>query len=143
MSGNAKCGSSSVGRATASQAVGRGFEPRLPLKISKGFSVELESLLFYLHTKHEILKDGGLIGGGAAGGHMRLISAMNYAALLRLLSIPLAICPALYSIQSQMTATKDSPSSRKAWIISSVLIPSRRCDYHVRTCFITEVVNYY
>ena len=28
-----KCGSSSVGRATAFQAVGRGFEPRLPLKI--------------------------------------------------------------------------------------------------------------
>ena len=27
-----KCGSSSVGRATAFQAVGRGFEPRLPLK---------------------------------------------------------------------------------------------------------------
>jgi len=27
------CGSSSVGRATAFQAVGRGFEPRLPLKI--------------------------------------------------------------------------------------------------------------
>ena len=26
-----KCGSSSVGRATAFQAVGRGFEPRLPL----------------------------------------------------------------------------------------------------------------
>jgi hypothetical protein len=26
------CGSSSVGRATAFQAVGRGFEPRLPLK---------------------------------------------------------------------------------------------------------------
>jgi hypothetical protein len=25
------CGSSSVGRATAFQAVGRGFEPRLPL----------------------------------------------------------------------------------------------------------------
>ena len=28
-----KCGSSSVGRASASQAEGRGFEPRLPLKI--------------------------------------------------------------------------------------------------------------
>ena len=27
-----KCGSSSVGRATAFQAVGRGFEPRLPLR---------------------------------------------------------------------------------------------------------------
>src|SRR6187397_1287243 len=27
-----KCGSSSVGRATAFQAVGRGFEPRLPLQ---------------------------------------------------------------------------------------------------------------
>gem|GEM_PF-5460107 len=27
-----ECGSSSVGRATAFQAVGRGFEPRLPLK---------------------------------------------------------------------------------------------------------------
>ena len=26
-----KCGSSSVGRASASQAEGRGFEPRLPL----------------------------------------------------------------------------------------------------------------
>ena len=26
------CGSSSVGRASASQAEGRGFEPRLPLK---------------------------------------------------------------------------------------------------------------
>ena len=29
--GDKKCGSSSVGRATAFQAVGRGFEPRLPL----------------------------------------------------------------------------------------------------------------
>jgi hypothetical protein len=29
--GSLKCGSSSVGRATAFQAVGRGFEPRLPL----------------------------------------------------------------------------------------------------------------
>ena len=28
---NKNCGSSSVGRATAFQAVGRGFEPRLPL----------------------------------------------------------------------------------------------------------------
>ena len=28
-----KCGSSSVGRASASQAEGRGFEPRLPLCI--------------------------------------------------------------------------------------------------------------
>ena len=27
------CGSSSVGRATAFQAVGRGFEPRLPLSV--------------------------------------------------------------------------------------------------------------
>ena len=27
-----KCGSSSVGRAIAFQAIGRGFEPRLPLK---------------------------------------------------------------------------------------------------------------
>ena len=27
------CGSSSVGRATAFQAVGRGFEPRLPLHL--------------------------------------------------------------------------------------------------------------
>src|SRR6516225_82761 len=32
--GTTKRGSSSVGRATASQAVGRGFEPRLPLKKS-------------------------------------------------------------------------------------------------------------
>ena len=30
--GNVSCGSSSVGRATAFQAVGRGFEPRLPLR---------------------------------------------------------------------------------------------------------------
>ena len=30
---NVKCGSSSVGRASASQAEGRGFEPRLPLCI--------------------------------------------------------------------------------------------------------------
>ena len=30
-----KSGSSSVGRATAFQAVGRGFEPRLPLKLPK------------------------------------------------------------------------------------------------------------
>ena len=30
------CGSSSVGRATAFQAVGRGFEPRLPLDESSG-----------------------------------------------------------------------------------------------------------
>ena len=29
---DAVCGSSSVGRASASQAEGRGFEPRLPLK---------------------------------------------------------------------------------------------------------------
>jgi hypothetical protein len=29
------CGSSSVGRATAFQAVGRGFEPRLPAQIKK------------------------------------------------------------------------------------------------------------
>ena len=29
------CGSSSVGRATAFQAVGRGFEPRLPLLICR------------------------------------------------------------------------------------------------------------
>ena len=29
---NCNCGSSSAGRATAFQAVGRGFEPRLPLK---------------------------------------------------------------------------------------------------------------
>ncbi len=29
------CGSSSVGRATAFQAVGRGFEPRLPLRKSQ------------------------------------------------------------------------------------------------------------
>jgi hypothetical protein len=28
------CGSSSVGRATAFQAVGRGFEPRLPLLVA-------------------------------------------------------------------------------------------------------------
>ena len=28
-----KCGSSSVGRASAFQAEGRGFEPRLPLKL--------------------------------------------------------------------------------------------------------------
>jgi hypothetical protein len=27
-----RCGSSSVGRAIAFQAIGRGFEPRLPLK---------------------------------------------------------------------------------------------------------------
>ena len=30
--GQGKCGSSSVGRAAAFQAAGRGFEPRLPLK---------------------------------------------------------------------------------------------------------------
>ena len=30
---NPKCGSSSVGRALASQAKGRGFEPRLPLTL--------------------------------------------------------------------------------------------------------------
>ncbi len=29
------CGSSSVGRATAFQAVGRGFEPRLPLRLKQ------------------------------------------------------------------------------------------------------------
>ena len=29
------CGSSSVGRASASQAEGRGFEPRLPLRTKK------------------------------------------------------------------------------------------------------------
>ena len=37
-----KSGSSSVGRATAFQAVGRGFEPRLPLiqvKLLLGFAV--------------------------------------------------------------------------------------------------------
>jgi hypothetical protein len=31
-----KCGSSSVGRALASQAKGRGFESRLPLKDNQG-----------------------------------------------------------------------------------------------------------
>ena len=31
-----ECGSSSVGRAWASQAQGRGFEPRLPLTFMKG-----------------------------------------------------------------------------------------------------------
>ena len=34
-----KRGSSSVGRATAFQAVGRGFEPRLPLKFLEMYSV--------------------------------------------------------------------------------------------------------
>lgn len=34
-----KSGNSSVGRAAASQAAGRGFETRLPLKIGKNFRV--------------------------------------------------------------------------------------------------------
>ena len=37
-----KRGSSSVGRATAFQAVGRGFEPRLPLK--KGMLVKISQM---------------------------------------------------------------------------------------------------
>ena len=36
-------GSSSVGRATAFQAVGRGFEPRLPLREVYGKSLDLTS----------------------------------------------------------------------------------------------------
>ena len=42
------CGSSSVGRATAFQAVGRGFEPRLPLYLESGlFSVESNNEIHY------------------------------------------------------------------------------------------------
>ena len=40
-----KCGSSSVGRAAAFQAAGRGFEPRLPLE-----SAELFFLVFFANV---------------------------------------------------------------------------------------------
>ena len=47
------CGSSSVGRASASQAEGRGFEPRLPLKSLK-HRVKLYVWLSYLmEPSHE------------------------------------------------------------------------------------------
>ena len=40
-------GSSSVGRAAASQAAGRGFEPRLPLKILKNSDLQPENRCFF------------------------------------------------------------------------------------------------
>ena len=47
-----ECGSSSVGRAWASQAQGRGFEPRLPLTFMTGMHEKKErhreSLSFFL-----------------------------------------------------------------------------------------------
>ena len=47
-----KCDSSSVGRAAASQAAGRGFEPRLSLKNKRkkgGFSLKTSFLFSYEH----------------------------------------------------------------------------------------------
>ncbi len=39
-----KCGSSSVGRAIAFQAIGREFEPRLPLKDMSDFEFSISDL---------------------------------------------------------------------------------------------------
>ncbi len=55
---NENCGSSSVGRATAFQAVGRGFEPRLPLE---KFGKILDSLLVRLHNCRGRLPHSGEI----------------------------------------------------------------------------------
>ena len=59
---SALCGNSSVGRALASQAGGREFEPRLPLEISvelKAVSFEPEfagKLNFYVNAVNELMK---------------------------------------------------------------------------------------
>src|SRR5690606_7470971 len=44
---NRKCGSSSVGRASAFQAECREFDPRLPLKRAKSLSITVRIFLFY------------------------------------------------------------------------------------------------
>jgi hypothetical protein len=52
-------GSSSVGRATAFQAVGRGFEPRLPLWFLKKTKSKtpLPEFIFWFLKEHENQKD--------------------------------------------------------------------------------------
>ena len=47
------CGSSSVGRASASQAEGHEFEPRLPLKVENQ-EVKLKNLLIFYHFYNKI-----------------------------------------------------------------------------------------
>ena len=53
-----KSGSSSVGRATAFQAVGRGFEPRLPLVIWKLLSLFLAQKFFWTSAKKSRCSSG-------------------------------------------------------------------------------------
>ena len=48
------CGSSSVDRASAFQAEGRGFEPRLPLKdLQKRFYQRVKPFLLYVGARHK------------------------------------------------------------------------------------------
>jgi hypothetical protein len=85
-----KCGSSSVGRAIAFQAIGREFEPRLPLFWVQGtkYKVRLHSSYFALRSfksrcssvvehflgKEEV--DSSILFNGSGRDRARLVSTM-------------------------------------------------------------------
>ena len=76
------CGSSSVGRASASQAEGRGFEPRLPLYVSlarhhgRGYIIKIPFII--MSRIHCI---GVLTSGGDAPGMNAAIRAVTRSAI--------------------------------------------------------------